>query len=225
MQKLLLLHGALGSAENFKELREMLADYEIHSLNFGGHGGNAIPEQLAIPVFGQEVLDYLDQNQIKKIHIFGYSMGGYVGLYIARNFPERVEKLMTLATKLQWTIDGAANNASLLNPEIIKQKVPKYAALLENLHGKNWEVLLHKTAEMMHQLGAHPTLGTEDFPAITIPVLIAVGDNDMMVGIEESVNAYRLLSNGQFLVLPNTPHPIEKVNISELAHQLRNYFN
>ena len=150
-------------------------------------------------------------------------MGGYVGLYIAKHFPEKVIKLYTLATKLNWTIETAAKDASMLNPTIIKEKVPKYALALEQLHGPNWEILMQKTAQMMLHLGENPTLKVADFEQITTPVLLSVGDKDAMVSIEETVNAYRKLANAELFVMPNTIHPIEKVNANELAHQIKRF--
>jgi pimeloyl-ACP methyl ester carboxylesterase len=226
MQKILFLHGALGSSANFDKLKELLqGEFEIYTFNFEAHGKRDIPEnELSVPRFSDEVLSFLNEASIDKIAVFGYSMGGYVGLYLAKHFPERITKLFTLATKLNWTVDGAAKESAMLNPEIIKEKVPKYAASLENLHGENWEKLMHKTAEMMHNLGESPALKSDDFSTIEIPVQIAVGDKDVMVSIEESFEAYRELQNAQFLVLPNMQHPIERVNMDELAHQIRLYF-
>jgi pimeloyl-ACP methyl ester carboxylesterase len=227
MQKLLFLHGALGSAENFTELTQLLAsDFEVFTLDFEGHGLNQTSDDpLTIAGFAQQVLYFLDENKIEKMNIFGYSMGGYVGLYLAKHHTERIERLFTLATKLDWTIEGSQKEASLLNPEIIKEKVPKFAAALEKLHGNNWGNLMFKTAEMMLELGKTPAMKNGDFSQITTPTLMAVGDKDNMVSIEETLIVYRQLLTGQFLVLPNTQHPIERVNQEELAHQLRKYFS
>jgi pimeloyl-ACP methyl ester carboxylesterase len=227
MQKILFLHGALGSAANFTKLKELLQpEFEIYAFTFEGHGQRELPQkEFSIPRFADEVLIFLNEKGIDKIAVFGYSMGGYVGLYLAKHFPERIEKLFTLATKINWTIEGAAKESAMLNPEIIKEKVPKYATALEQLHGENWEQLMLKTAEMMRNLGKSPALKQEDFLQIKIPIQIAVGDKDVMVSIEESVAAYRKLPNAQFLVLPNTAHPIEKANENELAHQISLYFS
>ena len=227
MEKIIFLHGALGSAENFNNLIELLQDdFEIHTLDFEGHGHNQVTDHsLTIPRFADQVLAFLDENNIAKISIFGYSMGGYVGLHLAKHHPERVEKLVTLATKLNWTVEGSQKETVFLNPEIIKEKVPKYAAALEKLHGQNWAKLMNKTVEMMLELGKSPVITKDDFSLITTPILMAVGDKDMMVSIEETLAAYKQLPNGQFLVLPNTQHPIERVNQDELAHQLRTYFS
>jgi len=225
MQKLLLLHGALGSAQNLQSLAiELQNDFEIYMLTFEGHDGGDIPtNDFTIARFADDAIAYLNQNSIAEISIFGYSMGGYVGLYLAKHFPERITKLYTLATKLNWTVEGAIKETAMLNPTIIKEKVPKYAAALEQLHGSNWEIVMQKTAQMMLDLGKNPILNQTDFEKITIPVLISVGDKDAMVSIEETVIAYRKLVNGQLNVMPNTVHPIEKVNVAELAHQIKRF--
>jgi pimeloyl-ACP methyl ester carboxylesterase len=104
MQKLLLLHGALGSAAHFTHLKELLANtFQIHTLNFESHGGREVVDTISIPGFAEEVLAYLNQNGIDKISIFGYSMGGYVALYLAKQQPDRIDKVFTLATKFDWT--------------------------------------------------------------------------------------------------------------------------
>ena len=105
MQNLLLLHGALGSKEQFNELEKKLKDsFKTYSINFSGHGGDKIPDEpFSIQLFVQDVLSFLDKNGIDKINIFGYRMGGYVGLFLSRHYPERINKLFTIATKLKWT--------------------------------------------------------------------------------------------------------------------------
>lgn len=226
MQKLLLLHGALGSQDHFDNLKiELSQDFEMYSFNFKGHGGSEIPDSdFTIANFVDETLAFMNQNNIEKISIFGYSMGGYVGLYLAKNFPERVEKLFTLATKWNWNIESASLESKMLNPSIIKEKVPKYVNSLVMLHGDNWETLMQKTAVMMLTLGANPTLKNSDFTEVETQTLIAVGDKDIMVSIEETATVFRSLLNAQMLVLPNTSHPIDRINTALLAYQIRNYF-
>lgn len=225
MQKILLLHGALGSSQNLQPLKEILQnDFEVYTYTFKGHGGSEIPDfEFSIGGFASEVLDLLEQNNLDKINVFGYSMGGYVGMYLAKKHPEKVEKLFTIATKLDWTIEGSIKESAMLNSIKIKEKVPKYAFALQQLHGINWELLMQKTAEMILNLGKNPALNSSDFEKMTTPILISVGDKDVMVSIEECLLASRKIINCQFLVFPNTVHPIEKVDVFELAHQIKKF--
>ena len=225
MQQLLLLHGALGSEKSLQSLRELLqSDFEVFTLSFQGHGGSALPStDFTMAGFASEVITFLDDNKIESIAIFGYSMGGYVGLYLAKHFPNRIQKLFTLSTKLNWTVEGSQKEAAMLNPTVIKEKVPKYAASLEQLHGENWADLMTKTAQMMLNLGKNPEVNDSDLEQITTPILLSVGDKDAMVTLEETIHAHRKIQNSQLLVVPNTIHPIERVDAVELAHQIKRF--
>jgi pimeloyl-ACP methyl ester carboxylesterase len=226
MQKLLFLHGALGSQEHFSALKTNLSnDFEMYSFDFKGHGDTEIPDgDFSIQNFAEEVIAFLNQNKIQKTNIFGYSMGGYVGLYLAKNFPERIEKLFTLATKWHWTLENAERESKMLNPTIIKEKVPKYADSMLQLHGAKWEILMEKTAAMMVELGANPTFKNSDFETIETPVLVGVGDKDVMVSLDETIQVYRSLPNAQLLVMPNTTHPIDRINLRLLTCQIHSFF-
>ena len=226
MKKLLLLHGALGSKDNFIELTQALSgDYDVYSLNFNGHGNQQIIEnEFSISHFVNEVIRFLDQHNFESVSIFGYSMGGYVALYLAQKFPNRVESVFTLATKFEWTIESATKETKLLNPSLIKEKVPKYATTLQNLHGDSWEKLMNATATLMLVLGLNPALKDDDFKNTSIPVLLAVGDKDAMVCLEETIAVYRLIPAAQLLVLPNTNHPIDRIDIVALSEQIKRFF-
>jgi pimeloyl-ACP methyl ester carboxylesterase len=227
MKQILLLHGAIGSKSQFDALAKSLENqYEIHSLNFSGHGGAAIKEAFSIEQFAAEILAFLDQNQIDQIDIFGYSMGGYVALYLAKTHPERIGRIFTLATKFEWTPEIAQRETKMLNADKIAEKIPTFALELERRHLPNdWKLVLKQTAEMMIGLGNHNPLSPDVFKTIENRTRIAIGDNDMMVTLEETIAVYRNLPNATFAVLANTQHPIEKVNVERLAYEIESFFD
>ena len=77
---------------------------------------------------------------------------------------------------------------------------------------------------MMIDLGNEPELKSSDFELIENEVLVSVGDRDSMVTIDETVDVYKKLKKGSLLVLPDTPHPVEKININRLKFEITNYF-
>lgn len=226
MQHILLLHGAIGAKEQLMPLADKLkSSYIVHTLNFSGHGGKPMPTHFSIEVFANDVLNYLDKNKIDKINIFGYSMGGYVAMYLAKNQPTRINKIMTLATKFDWTEEIAEKEIKMLNPEKIKERLPEFAKMLEERNKPNdWKLALKATAEMMIALGKNNTLQLSDFETIEHQTLISIGDKDSMVTLEETIAVYRKLKNANFLVLPNTQHPIEKVDLNRISTEIRNFF-
>lgn len=216
---LLLLHGAIGAADQLTFLEAL--PQNSFAFDFPGHGGKAFPAAFSIRAFAESVLRWMDEKGFATVDIFGYSMGGYVALYLARHYPERVGKIFTLATKFAWDEATAAKEVKMLNPEKIAEKVPKFAAALEKRHAPlDWKEVLQRTADLMLALGKKPELTQEDFAAITHPVLLSVGDRDTMVSIEETMQVYRSLSNAQLLVFPNTVHPIEQINLQQLLPAL-----
>lgn len=224
---LLLLHGAIGAADQLNPLAtELKKDYTIHTLDFSGHGTKPFPEgPFSIPLFAKDVLQYMGGHQLEKTAIFGYSMGGYVGLYLARHHAERIDKLATLATKFQWNETIAQRETQMINPDKIEEKVPAFARTLEQRHQpKDWKTVLKRTADLLTNLGENPLLKPNDYPTITTPILLLLGDRDKMVSLEETQSTFKSLPNAQFGVLPGTPHPIEQVDTSLLAGQLRHFY-
>ncbi|SIT34522.1 Pimeloyl-ACP methyl ester carboxylesterase [Filimonas lacunae] len=210
-----MLHGAIGASCQLKTIAGLLAsDYDVHLLNFPGHGGEAFPEEaFSIPLFSTSVHHYIQKHQLKHPVIFGYSMGGYVAMHLAKQHPQLIRKIITLGTKFHWDETIANRETKMLNPETIAAKVPVFAAGLEAIHApNNWREVLQRTTDMLLAMGQSNPLQPEDYKTIQTPVLIMLGDRDKMVTLEETVNTYKNLPNAHLAVLPDTPHPIEQVN-------------
>jgi pimeloyl-ACP methyl ester carboxylesterase len=226
MKPLLLLHGALGSADQFDELSMQLRrDHEVHCLNFSGHGGNDFPEQdFSIGLFGIEVLNYMEEKKIESASFFGYSMGGYVAMYLAKKLSNKVDSVITLATKFHWDQETAAKEIKMLDAKTIEQKLPAFASQLEQRHApSDWKLLLEKTSQLLHGLGRKNELKADDYRTINTPSLILLGDHDKMVTLEETVNIYKCMPNSQLGILPNTPHQFEGVDCELLATLIRKF--
>ncbi|CAN5652186.1 hypothetical protein BH11BAC1_BH11BAC1_01480 [soil metagenome] len=223
LPKLILLHGALGASSQFNELRKRLSsDFEIYSLDFPGHGGSEIPsEPLSFSLFASRVITFLDQHNISKIHVFGYSMGGYAALWIASHFPGRIDKIFTLATKFDWNEGSARREASMLNPENIEAKVPAFAKRLAQLHApQDWKAVVNKTADMILNLGKIH-LNEYDFKSIVNNVMVSVGDKDSMVSIEESRKVSALLPKSTLYIFSDSYHPFEKMELNKLIPEIK----
>ncbi len=74
--------------------------YDVYTLNFSGHGGKPAEAEFSIKQFAKEVLEWIKEKKFPKLSIFGYSMGGYVGLYMSSHYPELIVSIITLGTKL-----------------------------------------------------------------------------------------------------------------------------
>lgn len=217
----ILLHGALGAKTQMAPIAAALEQQhrEIHAINFSGHNGEPFSaEGFGIEIFAADVLAFLNKHNLPKVDVFGYSMGGYVALWLAHLHPERFNRIITLGTKFDWDAASAERETRKLNPDKIIEKVPAFARVLEMRHKPaDWKTLMQKTSQMMLRLGAEPLLTESILKSIMIPVDIYLGDLDDMADRAYSERMAALLPRGRFFLLPDTPHPIEKTTFIPFA--------
>ncbi|WP_127132602.1 alpha/beta fold hydrolase [Pseudoflavitalea rhizosphaerae] len=222
MKSIVLLHGATGAASQLQPLADALSKtYSVHIINFSGHGGEPMPgEDFSIELFAKQVLSFFDEHQLQSPIVFGYSLGGYVGMYIARHHPGRISKLITLATKFHWDEAIAAKQQRSFDANVILEKAPAFAEQLKQMHAPNdWKEVLSKTGAMLTALGNRNSLVIEDYPQVQTEILLVQGDKDRMVTLEETIAVYRALpaNSARLCVLPGTPHPLEQVDLNLLV--------
>ena len=101
----LLLHGWTASADiNFFPVYACLAEsYRVIALDLRGHGrGMRSVETFSLEDCADDAAAVLDQLGAGRAIVVGYSMGGPVGLLLARRHPDRVAALVMQATALEW---------------------------------------------------------------------------------------------------------------------------
>lgn len=227
MKNIILLHGAIGASDQLIPLENELQQlgFSCYRLDFSGHGPKDFTNGFGIAAFANELESFISKNKIDKPHVFGYSMGGYVALYLASQKPNIFQDIITLGTKLEWSPEIAVKEIKMLDPNIIIEKVPKFAEALKNRHGEKWKLLLQKTAEMMLSLGNNNILNEEAFSKITSKVFIGLADLDNMVSLNETDFAASKISNSRRFTLTETKHPIETVNAKALAALIHQFIS
>lgn len=122
MNPIVLLHGALGSSSQLEALASQLRQQgrKVYLLNFSGHSGRAHSANgFGIEIFAGDLLELLDAETIEKADVFGYSMGGYVALWLAHQSPQRVGRIVTLGTKFDWDPTSAEREIQKMDAEKI----------------------------------------------------------------------------------------------------------
>jgi pimeloyl-ACP methyl ester carboxylesterase len=216
---LVLLHGAFGTIEScFAELLPALArDFEVVAVELQGHGRTRdISRPLTYEGMAGDVAALLEALEIARARLVGYSMGGAVGLELALERPELIERLV-FAGGASFDPDG---------------EYPELQASFESfdpheLDGSRWH-------EAYRQVAPHPDGWTslvvklneldrsghswsrERLAGMRAPTLLINGDSDI-VRPEHVVEMFRLLGGGvpgnlvgmpqsQLALLPGTTH-------------------
>ena len=213
-KQIIILHGALGSSKQFEGLEEVLKDeYDVFTFDFDGHGHGKRTDKMSIKLFADNLHAFVLSHHLQKASVFGYSMGGYVALYVQSQHPELFESITTLGTKFNWTSESSEKEVALLNQDKIKEKVPAFANYLNEIQSPtNWEIVMEQTKELMLDLGNAPLLTAEVLEKVSVPVKICLGELDKMVSEEESKWAMEGISNATFDMLTGIPHPIQQID-------------
>ncbi|TGE24004.1 abhydrolase domain-containing 18 [Hymenobacter aquaticus] len=223
-EHLLLLHGALGSDKQLRGLaRDSSQYFQVHTFSFSGHGGREIePAQFSVPAFAREVIGYIQEHNLGAVHVFGFSMGGYVALLAAAEAPGLIKTVTTLGTKFDWSPETLGAETRMLDVAVMQEKVPQFAEQLAQTHAPtDWQAVVQATRQLLTSLSEQPPLTPARLTKISIPVQILVGELDKTAGVDASSLFASYLPQATFEILMNTPHPLERVNPDELALRIR----
>ncbi len=216
---ILVAHGALGSAAQMlpvvDALREAFEErHVVEAIELPGHGRTPIADgaHFRLPDF-VEHLGRVVAECATPPWLFGYSMGGYVALALEARTPGSFAGIITLGTKFEWDLASASREADRLDPVVIADKVPRFAAALAARHEEagGWETVVVRTAALLRDNGRAPLLTSDVLERIGIPVTVAVGSRDETVTIDETQRAADVMRHGRSVVLPDVAHPIERV--------------
>jgi pimeloyl-ACP methyl ester carboxylesterase len=200
---LVLLHGAFGFATDFPILAK---DRQVIAVELQGHGHTAdIDRPLTYEQMADDTTALLKTLGIEQADVFGYSMGGNVGLALAIRHPKLVRKLAINGShygKLEdaYEPEAARQFMSLpadFAPPILKAPYDKVAP-----DPKQWPTLVAKIKKMGAEFKGFTR---DDLKSIKAPVLITIGDRDG-VRPEHVVEMFRLIPNAQLAVFPGADH-------------------
>jgi pimeloyl-ACP methyl ester carboxylesterase len=223
---LLLLHGALGSSKSFDHLMSGLEDrFSLIRPDLPGHGDQGLLNGVnSVQELSAFLSDFMLENQLKNIPVFGYSLGGYLAIYHEWLHPGSFSAIVTLGTKLAWNQEFAKKQEIQLHPNQLILKAREYYDSLVEIHGPNTDNLLLCVIELMKKLGEFPLIQSSVMNDLKIPVLLAVGELDRMVSLEETTKFSELNKYLKVIGLPNTYHPLEKLS-KEAFLSLIDFFN
>lgn len=131
-EPLLLLHGQGGHIENFSNnIMPLAAHFQVFALDCVWHGLGPQPDfnPELLPVYIDQVLDFMAWRGIDSAHVAGQSMGGWTAMRLAHDHPDRVRK-MVLTTVQGFSIElpGGQRSEPAPGPEARDMQL----AFLEN---------------------------------------------------------------------------------------------
>ncbi len=199
---LVLIHGFCGSPAYWEKVIPALSEnYRIIAPALRGHGkSSSVSDPYTIEDMAMDIKCLLEELQVKKVMMFGHSLGGYVTLSFAEQFPEMLLGYSLIHSTAHpdseearqgrtETIDLISENG--IEP-FIKSLIPKLFApenikLMDNEVDYVSEIGLNTSVSgakgalraMKDRKDFNPVLKTSKFP-----VLLLAGEHDQIMPME-----------------------------------------
>ena len=95
----MLIHGWAMNNLVWKDLlRELEKSYRVSCVELPGHGNSKHYDEWAL----DELLQSMNENLPATCSVLGWSLGGMIALAYAQQYPQRVEKLILLASSAKF---------------------------------------------------------------------------------------------------------------------------
>jgi|ERR1017187_8702264 pimeloyl-ACP methyl ester carboxylesterase len=216
---LILLHGSNGAGAEMLPLAEAMRPHaSVETPNLLGHGGRPLPQRLTVREMADDVIAYMDERNIARAFLFGYSFGGYIALYLARHYAERLLGVGTLAVKYVFDEATVKHFTYLADPERLRRPGNRRPAELIKIHyPQDWAALTILNRNLFMDLGANPVLTEEDLRAIALPALILSSDRDQIVPLRETLALGQLVGGSRIRLFGGQAHPLNVCPVGVIA--------
>ena len=199
----LLIHGGLGHADLWAaQVADLMTDRLVIVADSRGHGRssrNADP--YGYDLMASDYLALLDTLGIAKVDLVGWSDGGIIGLDIAMQHPERLDKLFAHAANI--TVDG-------VNPAVATDAV--FGAYITRM-GTDYAKMSPTpdqfdpfVAQISEMWAMQPNWTDAQVAAITTPTAIVVGDHDEAILPDHTAKIASLIPGAKAVILPDASH-------------------
>lgn len=190
----------------------------------GGSGGNA---PLTVDEMTQDTIRLIRQMGLETVDLLGFSLGGFVAQDVALKAPGLVRKLILAGTGPAGG-KGIDRVGRVSWPLILKGMLtlrdPKFylfftatasgrhaakaflARLKERKADRDKDVTPKVFLRQLKAITAWGRHAPQNLGALKIPVLIANGDNDIMVPTENSIDMAQRIAGAELVIYPDAGH-------------------
>lgn len=97
-EPVLLMHGFLENNSMWNNLLPYLEAFQCIIPDLPGHGKSSPVDAFSLDTLADLCADVLDAVDVKRAHVVGHSMGGYIACALLERHPERVKSLLLFHT-------------------------------------------------------------------------------------------------------------------------------
>lgn len=200
---ILLIHGGLGFSDVWAhQVEDLSKDHLVVVADSRGHGRST---RTADP-FGYDLMtsDYvalIDQLKLGKVTLVGWSDGGIIGLDMAMNHPDHLNRVIAQAANV--TVDGVKG-------DVMENKTfADYISRAGEIYGKISPTPTEFDAFVTQISGmwmSQPAWTPDMLGKITVPVTVVIGDHDEAVKLDHTETFAKAIPGAKLVILKDASH-------------------
>ena len=166
----ILLHGNGESSEYFQnQINEFAGSWHVYAIDTRGHGKTPRGDRpFTIRQFADDLLCFMNEHQIEKAHLLGFSDGGNIALVFAMQHPERVDRLILNGANL---FPGGVKRSVQIPIEIGYRIAKLFSGRSDSARSN---------AQMLGLMVNDPNVRPEELRKIQAKTLVIAGTKDMI---------------------------------------------
>jgi pimeloyl-ACP methyl ester carboxylesterase len=239
----IILHGLFGQSDNWVTVGRRIADqFSVYIPDQRNHGQSPHAPLHTYPALSDDLLEFIEENQIEKPILIGHSMGGKVAMTFTLEHPEMVEKLViidisprkypernihthVITQMLSINLEKAGIRREvekILEQKITDQRIRMFILknLYYKLHGKlGWRLNLEAINHNLEQL-FDSVNGNTAYPG---PTLFIKGGRSDYILEEDSPQILKLFPQTIVKTIPGASHWVHADAPGELCFLLSSF--
>lgn len=225
----IFLHGTGGHAEAYsRNLAAHGERFHAIAIDMFGHGyTDKPPVDGEIALYVKHLRDFMDAMGIERCHLSGESLGGWVAVRFALDYPERVDRLvlntpggshanpesvgrlrvMAMACvedpsweRIRGRLEFLMKDKSKVTDDLIATRQRIYAA------PGMVQAMAHTNVLTDMEIRRRNMLSDDDFRSLAAPTLVLWTSDDPMASVEEGRRVARLIPGATFAVMQDCGH-------------------
>lgn len=206
---MLLLHGGLGTVEDFSsQTPELAKHFRVVAFERPGNGHTAdTAEPFSFTTMAEDTVDLIKTLKLGATNLVGWSDGAIIALLVAISRPDLVKRIVPVSglfnAKSQSPQD--LNWIRSLTPESFRKAASTLLKRYDEISPDgpaHFPVVLEKTKRLWLN---EPNIATEELAKITAPTMIMAGDRDA-IPIEHTMELFRSIKGAQLCIIPDATH-------------------
>ncbi|PKP04021.1 MAG: alpha/beta hydrolase [Bacteroidetes bacterium HGW-Bacteroidetes-9] len=237
-QPLIILHGIFGISDNWVTLGKRLAEkFSVYIPDLRNHGQSPHSPTFNYIAMADDLLEFIEEHQLKKPMIIGHSMGGKVAMTFTLEHPEMVEKLVVVdisprkypgrnvhfdMISAMMSVNFEAVSSRQEVESLLEQSIPNKRIrlfVMKNLYRKtrttfDWRLNLAAISSNMDYVFD----GVESAETYNGPVLFIKGGKSDYIQDDDLPLIHRNFPGAQVKTIENASHWVHADTPNELCH-------